>query len=441
MEKRGLVFITGILLGLVSMNLKAQNPNTLIVKSLDSILAIGIQSNPNYSVYKQQTQIALINLKTARSTWFPSISGSLNGQDNTHLATTPIPGVLIGKPGTTYNAQFGTKYNYTTGLTLQKDLLSWQNYLQIKLAKGNLNLTEVQSDAYVQSLKEQIAKLYFSILVAKASLDLGEKNKRIADSLVQIAQNKLDQGNSDALNFNQSKINYNTVIQNIAQSRELYDQGIENLKILLGEKGNRELIIQDQLFTDSGYYFHHQDLKPDKNLETYKQEFINSGLQAQIQKSAFLPKLSFQSYLGASQYRNDFGFSLNSNNWNKVSYLGLNLSVPIFTGFSNLNKFKSAMGQYNLAKTQYESAQNQSFIQDELLLKTDLDLMEMVNASRSGYKLYQKNLELNRQKFNEGIASLDIYLKSFQDYINSENIYLNNLSNFLSNKATLISRQ
>lgn len=427
--------------GMIPNFLRAQENKALEISSLDSTLAIGIRFNSSYAVYKQETQVALCNLRIARGTGLPNISGSLNAQDNTHLATTPIPGTLIGKPGTTYNAQFGTKYNYTAGILLTKDVFNWQNYLQIKLARGNYKLTQVQSDAYLQSLKEQIAKLYYSILVAKSSLDLNEKNKKIGDSQIRIAQNKLDQGNTDALNLNQAKINYNSVLQNEAQSRELLDQGIENLKILLGEKGNRELIVHDQLSLDSGFYFNQKSLLEDKNLETYKQEMNNSQIQARIQRSAFLPKLSIQSYLGASQYRNDFGFSLNSNNWNKVSYIGLGLSIPIFTGLGNLNKYRSAQGQYSISRIQYESAVHQNILQDELLLKTEKNLKEMVNSSLEGYKLYEKNLELNKQKFNEGVIGLDIYLKSFQDYINSENIFLNNLSNYLSNKATLISRQ
>jgi outer membrane protein TolC len=421
--------------------LKAQKSESLILSSLDYALNLGIQSNPSYAVYKEQTQVALYNLRTARSTWMPSLSGTLSGQDNTHLAVTPIPGILLGKPGTTYNAQFGAKYNYVAGLILQKDLLSWQNYLQIKLAGGNLKLTEVQSEAYLQSLKEQIVKLYFSVLVSKYSLSLGEENRKIADTLVNLSKLKLDQGSSDAINYNLSQINLNTVIQNLAQSQELLDQATENLKILLGEKGNRELILSENLTMDSAKYLGNSPLQNDKNLETYKQEVFISDIQSKIQKSAFLPRLSFQTYLGATQFRNDFGFSIHSNNWSKTSYLGLSLSIPFFTGFGTLNKYRSSMSQFSISKIQYEAAIHQSQINDELILKADRDLLHMVNASKTGYLLYKNNIGLNKLKFNEGLISLDIYLKSFQDYINSENVFLNNLSNYFSNKATLISRQ
>jgi len=419
----------------------AQNQDVKVLPNLDSTLNLALKTNFNYQVYKQQARQALYNLRSSRSTLLPTISGVLNGQDNTHLAITPIPGVLIGKPGTTYNAQFGTKYNYNTGLTLQKDLLSWQNFQQIKLAEGNLKLIQVEAEAYKQSLKEQVAKLYFSILIAKQSLALDDIDKGIADTLVELSFKRLNLGSSDAISFNQSQINYNTVLQNIAQSRQLYDQGIENLKILLGTQVQTDLQLDENLGPESVYLISEITLSPDKNLETYKQNYQIAQIQSNIQKSLFFPKLSFITYLGANQYRNDLGFSLNSANWNKTAYLGLNLSVPIFTGLATLNKYRSAKVQTEIAATQYQSALNQSTINDQLLLKNDRDLRASLNASKQGYDLYARNLELYKQKFQEGITNLDVYLKAFQDYINAENLYLNNLSNFLSNKASILARK
>jgi hypothetical protein len=65
----------------------------------------------------------------------------------------------------------------------------------------------------------------------------------------------------------------------------------------------------------------------------------------------------------------------------------------------------------------------------------------MTATSKQSFELYGTNLQLNLQKFKEGIISLDMYYKSFDDYLKSENTYLNNLSTLLYNQAILISRK
>jgi len=164
-------------------------------------------------------------------------------------------------------------------------------------------------------------------------------------------------------------------------------------------------------------------------------------LQSKEQRATAYPKLSATGYFGGQQYRNDFGLSFTNDAWSGYRYVGINLSIPIFTGFSNSNKYKSAVAAHEIARQQYDNAKQQSAINDRLLLKNHDDYLNMVRAAESNFKLYYQNLLLTKQKFTEGIISVDVYFKAFQDYLTAENTYLNDLSQLLSVKATIISRQ
>jgi outer membrane protein TolC len=65
----------------------------------------------------------------------------------------------------------------------------------------------------------------------------------------------------------------------------------------------------------------------------------------------------------------------------------------------------------------------------------------MLKASAESFGLYGQNVRLDQQKYGQGLMSLDVYMKAFQDYLTAENTYLNNLSQLLSIQATIISRQ
>lgn len=423
-------------------HVSAQPPatDTVTLNSLPEVIALAIKTNPTQAIYQQQVKQAVYNYKASKGYLYPNISGSFNGQDNLHLGVTPIPGILINQPGTTYYAQFGKQYVYNTGITVNENIFNWTSIFQSSIAKSNVALAQVQQASYLQSLKEQAARLYYSVLIAKASLQTTTHDLALADSLVSLSKQRLQQGTADALSVNQALINYNNVLQNQAQSQQMYDQGIENLKILLGEKVATGLKISEQLSLDSIAGQGIARVGTDRNLDVYRQQAEVASLQSRQQRAVAYPSLGLNGYFGAQQFRNDFGLGLGSGAWNAYRYVGLSINVPIFTGFSNASKYHSALVQKQIAQLQYQDAQAQSSGNDELLIKNLNNYTHMATASANSYTLYRTNVQLNRQKYQEGIINMDIYLKAFEDYLRAENTHLNNLSQLFSTRATIISR-
>ena len=179
----------------------------------------------------------------------------------------------------------------------------------------------------------------------------------------------------------------------------------------------------------------------DKTLLPYKTSINISTLQQKEQKAALLPKITATGYFGFQEYRDRFEMSFAKNAWTDYQYIGLGLNWPLFTGFANSNKLKSSAVQKKIAEQDYEAAKEQSNTTDLLLIQNLTSYSELVLSSKSSFDLYGKNLELSRQKFKEGLISIDVYLKTFQDYLTAENVYLNNLSNLLSTKASIEARQ
>lgn len=425
---------------LIQLITRAQSRDTLKLNTLQEAIFLSIKNNPTQAIYQQQVKQAKYNYQASRGFLYPNVNGSFNGQDNLHLAVTPIPGILINQPGTTYYAQFGKKFSYNTGLNVNENIFDWSAILQSAVAKNNIMLMELQQTAYIQSLKDQVAKLYFSIIIGKASMKLNDRDLALADSLVKLSKLRLQEGTTDALAVNQAMINYNNVLQNKAQSSQLYDQGIENLKIILGEKALSELSLTEEITLDSFSAINQISLNRDKSIDVYRQQLILSALQSKQQRSAAYPKLGFNGYFGVQQFRNDFGLSFNNDAWTGYRYIGMSLNVPLFTGFANTNKYRSSVAQQQIAEMQYKNAQEESAINDRLLLKNYAAYTEMVKASANSYLLYRTNVSLNREKYQEGIITMDIYLKAFEDYLKAENAHLTNLSQLFSTQATILSR-
>lgn len=418
-----------------------ENISTLKISSLAEILQKAVLSNPKQAIYQQRIRQATYNYKAARGFLLPVASGTFNGTDNLSLGVTPVPGELVGQPGTTFYAQFGKRYNYNAGLNLGQTLFDWQAIQQSAIAKKNIELNRLDQESFVQNLKEQTARVYLTVLVAKGSLFIAGRDEQLADSLVVLVRQRFAEGTTDQLAVNQSLINYNNIQQNKQKSQVLYDQGIENLKILLGEHPSAEIILTEELpsgvadteiFTQPG---------KDHTLDTYLVQSELAGLQSKSQQAVAYPKLSANAYFGGQQFRNDFGFSFRENAWSRYQYIGISLSVPFFTGFTNTNKYRSSKVQTEIAHLQYAEAKQNSAVNDQLLLKNLATYQQLLKASAQNFKLYGSTMQLNKQKYQEGLVSMETYLKAFLDYLNAENMYLNDLSQLYTVKATLIARQ
>ena len=419
-------------------NVSAQSKDEIKIENLNALCKIAIHNNPNLLVYNLKREQLGYDFKTSQSFYYPQVAASFNGQDNLIQSVTPVPGIIFNKTGTVY-LQFGKHYTYNSGLTLTKDLFDWQAMLQSKIARENIELNNVQQNAYIQTLKTQVGQYYYAALVAKASLAIAQKDLALADSIYKVTQDKFTQGLTEAASLNQALINKNNIKQNIYQSEQLYNQAIANIKILAGLNKDTKLSLNEIFFENTAAQS--MALGTDKTLAPYLNNVTIVELQEKAQRAAYLPKISATGYLGFQEFRDKFEMSFAKNAWTDYQYIGLGLNWNLFTGFSNSNKLKSISTQKKISEENYKAAKDQSAINDSLLLNNFDIYGKIVATSKSNFDLYGKNLDLSLQKFREGLIGIDSYFKTFQDYLTAENTYLNNFSNLLTTKASIEARQ
>lgn len=140
------------------------------------------------------------------------------------------------------------------------------------------------------------------------------------------------------------------------------------------------------------------------------------------------------------QYQEDFKLSMKSSDWQPNRYIGLNLSIPIFTGFANKNKYQSAKISQNIARLNYDEAKRKSSLNDSILFNNYITAKHSVQTAEQNLKLADENVQLAYSKYSEGLISLDNYFAVYDDYLAVENQYFNRLSDYLINKAIIQSR-
>ena len=424
----------------------------VVFRSVNEVWTAALKDNPSQKVYRLKTGQLTADYHAAQSYLYPQVAGNFSGQDNLKLSVTPVPGELIGQTGKTLYLTFGKHYVYNAGLNATYTLFDWQNIFLANISRENINLNNLQQKAYEQNLKASSAQYYFSGLVAASSIRISGRDLQLADSILSTVRNRYDQGLVDLGAVHSAEINVNNVRENILQSQQLLDQSTQNLKLLTGCTAQQtvtldETIAADSIITDTISSWPSETPAkagltpgPDRNLDVYAANTRVADLQTKFQKAAFYPTLSLSGFVGSQQFRDNLGLTFGNGAWNDYRYLQLNLNLPLFTGFYARNKYRSAQVLARIDAQQYRDAIEQSKINDSLLVSTYENYRLLVAASGRNLLLYRQNVELSRQKFTEGLISIDSFQKTFEDYLRAENTHLNNLSSLYSALASIISR-
>ncbi|HEV3324182.1 MAG TPA: TolC family protein [Puia sp.] len=435
-----------ILLSWLSLLTTSTVRTQVVFHSLTEVWTAALRDNPTQRIYRLKTGQLTDEYHAQQSYLLPQVGAGFSGQDNLKLSVTPVPGELIGQPGKTLYLTFGKHYIYNAGFTATETIFNWQAVLFSNIAHENIALNSLQQAAYEQTLKTATAQYYYSALISASSLHTSDHDRQLADSILSTVRGRYGQGLVDLGAVHTAEINVNNVRENIYQSRQLYDLALQNLKLLTGCTAQQSLTLDERLAIDSLPDDPTDSTPanlfpgPDKNLDVYAANTRLAQLQAKFQKAAFYPTLSLSGFLGSQQFRDNFGLTFTDGAWNDYRYLQLNFNVPLFTGFYNRNKYRSAEAMVRIEAQQYHDAIEQSKLNDSLMVTTYDNDRLLVAASGRNLLLYRANLELSRGKFDEGLISVDTWQKSFEDYLHAENTHLSNLSSLFSAMASIISR-
>ena len=410
------------------------------LKSVEAACDIAIKNNPDYEIYGLRVQKAEKELKSSKSYLWPTVSGTFSGQDNLTLATTPLPGELFGQPGDTRYAQFGQPYAFNAGISASMALLDWHSSLQSQVARNEVALRFAEQEAYKQQLTQQAAFYYYATLIAHEAEKLNKENVEVFNSILLLTRQKREQGLVNESIYNQAKIVHNNARKSLNDTHLMLNKYYLQLKLLIGLSYQDSLVLEGLIEVNPTNELG-INLGEDRNPQVAQLRLDRAKVGVEIGQSAFMPKLSVNAYLGQQQFRDDFGLSFSGSDWSGFSYLGLNLRIPLFTGFSNSNNLKSARIEQRIAEQKWLSETQKSSNQDETLIKDFGKSREQVALSQDNFKLYQSNTELAYQRYEQGLIGLDQYLIASDDLLQAENAYLNALTNLYSLYSIIISRQ
>jgi len=417
-----------------------------IVNSIDSSQNLTLSQCIDYAIKHQpavnQSYINQSIVKTSNaislSGWLPQVNATGDLTHYFQLPTTFIPNTITpGGPPTIVKS--GVVNSFYPVLNASQAIFS----PQLLYAAHTTNLYTKQAQQITDSTKidlvVSVSKSFYNLLLTLEQIDILKEDtarldKNLSDTYHQYIGGLVDETDYDeaAITLNNSKAQLKQATENIVP---LY----ATLKQAMGYPPANQFNVSfdtSQMKNDIAFDTT-QQLQFEKRIE-YQQLQTVKGLQHQLTayyQSAFLPSLSGVFYYNYA-FQSNTASTLLANGY-PYSYIGLSISLPIFTGFSRLeNIHKSRLQEQYLDWAQI-GLKSQIYTDYTTALANYKSNLYNLNALQENVVLAKRTYSIVSLQYLQGIVAYLNVITAESNLITSEIGYTNALFQQLSSKIDL----
>ena len=358
--------------------------------------------------------------------FIPQYNGSVRFDDYLDRATQLIPGEIFNQPGTTIPVKFGTKYNVTAGIEGNQIIFNQPLILNYKISKKAQQLNELNIEKTQEDVIYEVAQTYYNIQIINKQKDVTEANITNIDTLVKIASLQYKNGiikkvDVDHLTVNRG--NLQTQLENIQLSK---DQLTGLLKYYMGMPFEQTLIPADTIPENTILINpNNKDSQNIIELKLLEKQKEVSLLNIRQNKANYLPTLTlFESYYYQAQ-REKVDFFDRDKKWYPVSVIGLNLSIPLLSGFQTNTKVKQAKIQHMQLSLTEQNTKNYLAMQNDNIIKKIKVNIKAIETQRKNMQLAEDVYQITQQQYQKGITPLSDLLNAETSLREAQTNYLN----------------
>lgn len=393
-----------IILFLFQFILNAQNGDTIAV---DLQKAISIALDNNYDL-----KAGVLNQKIAyekvNETWgqavYPEIKGSVNYRRALKKGV-----FTIDAPGFSGTFPIGTDNTLTTTISLNQNIFAGAVFIGAQAAEIYAKIADHAVAATALEIKYAVKSAWFGVLLSKEVLKVADANLLQAEDNLKNTQIKFDAGLVPEYDLVRAKVAVETAKPEVEQARNSIRISTEALRNLMGLPFNTKISISGELtYKDITI----SDI--DETLERMTrfnpvikqlEETINLREKAVgVYKSEFLPSLkAYGAWNIESQENDDRGFG--SWRFNNSINLGLELSVPVFNGWSSQSRVTQAELEVKIAAENLKKAKEGFSTQIKEILLDIANQKEKLKAYSEAVKQAELAFSLSQTRYKTGVGT------------------------------------
>lgn len=414
-----------ILIFLCSIGLSANaQVKTLTLKDA---LVYALENKADAKKARLQVENSEYKIQEVRSRALPQISANGNLTHNPIIQTTVIDGAGFGQPGTTIQAAFGQKWTSTAGVSLTQTIFDQSVFTGLRAARSTREFYQINDQLTEEQVIERVANNYYSVYVQKERLVLLDSNYVNTTKVRDIVKGQFDNGLAKKIDLDRIVVkmsNIDTERQQIKNQITLQENA---LKFYMGmpietviDMPKEEFEVVPAALTEVPNTENRTEyllLKKQEELLVFNKKAVEAG---------YYPTLSLTAgynYIGQGPQMPWFAKPSNGVYWSDFSAIGLNLHVPIFTGFGTRAKVRQADVEIrSLQEDMKDTKLSLDLDYRNAMADIDNNLITIKNQ-KENMQLATEILSNTKNNYLQGLASLT-------DLLDAENAQLEAQNNF-----------
>ena len=435
MKKIGLLMI----IILLSNNLFGQNAFTL-----ENAVDYALENNRVSKNATSDLEIANAKKWETIATGLPQINAFIDYNNNLKQPVSLVPAEFFGgNPGEFAELSFGTKQTIDGSVTLSQLLFDGSYMIGLASIKLYMDIAEKAKIKTDQEVKKATISAYGNALISQERVKILNKNlknvKNNLDEIKKIYQN----GFTELENVEQLTISYKSLKNSLDYAIKIEKTTLNLFKLIIGYDIEKEIALLDNL---SGLTLKSFDLnKSSENFEIEKnidyQLSLNNKKSQQtllrLEQAKALPTLRAFIKGGYDGNNDSFKFFKPNQKWYGYSFVGVSMSVPIFSSLRKSAKTQQAKIEFEKSVIDYSESKKRILIELENAESEYQYALNSYNNAIENLKLAEKIERKNQIKFLEGLISgLELRQAQIQLY-SLQNELLQSMLEVINKKTAL----
>jgi outer membrane protein TolC len=373
-----------------------------VVLSRRECLAIALSNNPTVKVADMEITRTDYSKKETLAALFPEINFSTSYQRTLELQT-----MKMNMGGQSQAIKVGSDNNWSMGFSASLPLIAPQLWKSLKLSDIQILQNVESARASRLDMVNSVNQAYYTLLLAKASKQVIQENYDIAVYNADTYRKRFSQGTASEYDTLRTSVQVKNIEPELLQADIAIKQAQLQLKVLMN--------LDPAVTVDSEASLEELRYEMAQHLDGENSIVSNTSLRSidiqaqQLKENVSLKKLAWIPTLAASFNYNwiamSNGNALAHQDFNPYSVVGLQLSVPIFSGGSKYYSLKQAQVQEKEIALQRENLVNSLNMQVDLALDNIKREDKQISVSEAGMQQADKAYSIMQKSFDIGSAT------------------------------------
>ena len=402
--------------------------------TLSQAIETSLKNNLDIQISKNNIIINTINNHIGVAGGLPTILGSssTNGQViglNQELSN----GTNINRTGVVSN---NSNLGFTASMLLYNGGRVWATKNRLEELQ---HLSQQQLNSTIQDAIADVMFKYYDVVQQQNFISTLNQSIEVSKQKLALIEAKTNVGLLSDSELLQAQIDLNTQTQALQVQNITIEQSKDDLLRSMVLAPNTDIIIKDTILVDRSVSWENIKINLQKNpalLAADIQININKISEREVNARRF-PSVNANTGYNYLLSQSSAGFTLLNQNYGP--FLGVSVSMPIYTGGVNVRQVKVAKVNTQNARVQkeivYQNFQNVAAKSWEAYVSN----LTLIESEQQNYLLAQKLLNLITQKFQLGQATI-VDIRVAQQSFENSGYRLNNL-NYTAKVAEITLKQ